>query len=645
MKTSLLTFLIYLGLSTLLFAQNEYGENLLKNGDFESGDTHWESVSKAGEIVTNVGCNNSNGFIYTRTNDDYHLVSQIVSSEKLKEGKFYEFGTYLKQIEGGGGTLCAEFYNGNKYMGGVYTPYLKKPSEWEKKTDFIGKVPETATSVRISLYMQKKLKGKVIFDNVYLREIKNYWQLSNISTLFPIPVNDLINLQFKVVSSNLTNNKVNVTIKQENAKFSKKISNLPIKKNLIDFKFIFPTVGTYNLEFDFGNKKLNSQIIVSPQKESKVIIDNFNRIKISGKKFLPIGLYTHQFEPEDLEIIAKSSFNTVLSYNTMTWKMPKDKRCSISTIRQIMDKFAEKNIKVIFSIKDVFKKSRYPKLLWFQAKGEEAVIKKIVKEFKNHDALLAWYMCDEFPPDMNIELTQRKNLLNKIDSKHPALSVYCKYSPLYVDTCNLFGADPYPITLSGKDLNHMNAVYVALEKIKDMYAPNPHPPLWAVPQAFNWGNYKAESDKDYFSNYRFPTAQELRSMNFLYVIYGAKGFIFYSFYDFFRGPDKQNFQKNWPITCAAAKQLKDLQSFILSDIPAQYPQIKVMKGKVKAVLMENEQGKHALVIAAIGPGQAEAEIIIPKTIKLKSKFEKTKEISSGKYHFKGSNIDSDLLLD
>lgn len=385
--------------------------------------------------------------------------------------------------------------------------------------------------------------------------------------------------------------------------------------------------------------------MVSPRKKPVVVIDNFNRIKVSGKKFLPVGVYTNGIKPEYIDIIAKSPFNTVLPYGSMKWKLTQEKKYSIATIKSLMDKFAEKDIKVIFSVKDVWKKSKWPQLAWFGAKGETEVIKKVVETFKDHKALLAWYIADELPPDMNHDLTARKNLVNSLDSSHLALSVYCHYSPLYVGTCNIFGADPYPVTFHGEDKNTMVLVLNALDKIKAMYAPNPHPPLWAIPQAFNWGNYSAKNDKEYYSKYRFPTAQELRSMNFLYIIYGAKGFIFYSFMDLFRGPDKKQFDKKWPVMCEAAKQLKDLQGFILSDYPAVTPKVKVLKGDVKAKLLKDENGKYALIIAAVGPGPAKAEITVPKALKLKSKFGKTRAVSTDKYLFEGSNIDSDLLQD
>lgn len=254
MRIKTFTALACFGISTMLSAQYKYGPNLLKNGDFENGAEKWVNLEKGGKIVPGAGRNKSNGFVYSRSDNGYCIVKQNVPVKKLEKGKFYEFGGYAKQLQGGGGAFCAEFY-GKKYMEGVYPQHLFKPSKWVKITNVIRYIPEGSSNLIIAVYMRKRFKGKVAFDDVYLREIKNYWQIRNISTAFPLIENEVVNLQFKVECSDLGNNKPVVIISGENIKFQGKISNFSFDKGTITFKFKFPKSGKYNISFDFGGKK------------------------------------------------------------------------------------------------------------------------------------------------------------------------------------------------------------------------------------------------------------------------------------------------------------------------------------------------------------------------------------------------------
>jgi hypothetical protein len=57
------------------------------------------------------------------------------------------------------------------------------------------------------------------------------------------------------------------------------------------------------------------------------------------------------------------------------------------------------------------------------AKGETAVITKVVETFKDHPSLLAWYLCDELPVSMKERLEKRRALVNRLDPFH--LTIQC----------------------------------------------------------------------------------------------------------------------------------------------------------------------------------------------------------------------------
>ena len=53
-------------------------------------------------------------------------------------------------------------------------------------------------------------------------------------------------------------------------------------------------------------------------------------------------------------------------------------------------------------------------------------------------------------------------------------------------------------------------------------------PIWGIPQIFNWTTFK---DKETFLRSRSLTRGEIMAPTLLYAISGAKGFLFYSYWD------------------------------------------------------------------------------------------------------------------
>ncbi len=58
----------------------------------------------------------------------------------------------------------------------------------------------------------------------------------------------------------------------------------------------------------------------------------------------------------------------------------------------------------------------------------------------------------------------------------------------------------------------------------------------------------------------------------------------------------------------------------------------------------NADGKTAVVITGIGPGECIAEFTVPGKDNLKSRYGMTENLGGGKYRFKGENISSDILF-
>jgi hypothetical protein len=86
--------------------------------------------------------------------------------------------------------------------------------------------------------------------------------------------------------------------------------------------------------------------------------------------------------------------------------------------------------------------------------------------------------------------------------------------------------------------------------------------FWQVPQAFDWANYRKGEDP---AKYRAPTYDEVRTMTYLALINGAKGLIYYSFFDLRR--DHLGFDARWRDVSRIGQEVRDLTPAILSVDP------------------------------------------------------------------------------
>ncbi|MDR3691126.1 MAG: beta-galactosidase [Fimbriimonas sp.] len=133
-----------------------------------------------------------------------------------------------------------------------------------------------------------------------------------------------------------------------------------------------------------------------------------------------------------------------------------------------------------------------------------------VKAFRDHPALLAWYLSDE-PDGQGVSpeaLMEQYRIVHDLDPYHPILMVFCVPSkaPEYKDALDVAMADPYPIPNSspveaGDTIAGLRKAF-GWEK-----------PLWVVPQAFGGNEWWA----------REPTPQEVRLMTWQSILNGATG--------------------------------------------------------------------------------------------------------------------------
>jgi hypothetical protein len=326
----------------------------------------------------------------------------------------------------------------------------------------------------------------------------------------------------------------------------------------------------------------------------KVYIDDNNATIVDGKPFFPLGLYAGQGPASDeaiseLDEIADSPFNVIMNYGINSG--------SIKQIRSYLDAVNERGLKIIYSIKDFYRGTKYYPREVGPYRGEEEMTRGVIREFRNHPAILAWYLNDELPRSYIPRLTQRYRLVKQLDPNHPTWTVLYQVDELrfYLNTADVIGTDPYPIP--------QKAVSLASEWTqKTRKAAGPRRAVWMVPQAHNLGIYHDNSVE-----YTSPTFEEMRCMAYQCLVNGANGLIFYSFFDLKRDP--LGFDKRWAEVKKLGAEIKSLMPVLLST--EELPRVQLAKGsRYIHFSTKRHDGKLYILAVNISREEQDAEFAI-----------------------------------
>ena len=261
---------------------------------------------------------------------------------------------------------------------------------------------------------------------------------------------------------------------------------------------------------------------------------------MKGEPFFPLGLFvvhcTNGGYANRLQEIANSPFDTVLNYAVNKC----GKKASLQQVETYLDRLESLNIKLIYSLKEYFG----------HGDRDLEAIKMRVDAFKDHPAVISWYLNDELPPKHIPELEKRYELIKTLDPHRPVWSVHWNSKWLLAEahTTDVVGADPYPIG------NHA----ITLVSLMADRANLSGKPLWLVPQIFAWSDYPGDHRAE---TGRPPTYKEMRAMTYLATNHGAKGLIYYSYFNI---RDDKDFEIRWPQIKKIAAEVDHLKSVLLS---------------------------------------------------------------------------------
>ena len=224
----------------------------------------------------------------------------------------------------------------------------------------------------------------------------------------------------------------------------------------------------------------------------------------NGQPFFPFGFYNVSWTIPAEERLAMVRDVAKWGYNTVHVGMRGDEYDG-DGYGAFLDACAKLGIRVITE---------------FDVGRAESVISK----YRGKAAVMGWNPGDE-PAPKGItpqEMFRRYDTFKQIDPDHIAYTVICVPSQYanYAAGTDVLAPDPYPVPRRPVD-----DVYRRFKEAKAA-ANRVDTALWAVGQAFGGQKYDTKGAWP-----RWPDAREFRAMSYLSLMAGAKGIIYYTYYD------------------------------------------------------------------------------------------------------------------
>lgn len=200
---------------------------------------------------------------------------------------------------------------------------------------------------------------------------------------------------------------------------------------------------------------------------------------------------------------------------------------------------------------------------------------KVIEPIMNHPSILAWYLCDE--PDHSgwtvppAEMRLATKLLNKTDPNHPVWTVVMSWADSnlfqYGDTVNILSSDVYPFADGKKNPLEVvaNKAAVLRKAVKE------ERPVWMTTQAT-----------------KVATPLENRAMTYLAICGGARGIVYWEFYEANGDPT------TWKTVVDLTLELKTLSPILTAPAPANT--LAISNPNVHAILREYDGSLFVLAV-------------------------------------------------
>jgi hypothetical protein len=308
---------------------------------------------------------------------------------------------------------------------------------------------------------------------------------------------------FRSTEMNITLTIDGMIVKELMCKPGKKLLMVPFKTTMSQGKY----EAMANIEIKGINYSATTIFIVLNYKPNEVKVDRFTGgMVVNRRPFFPFGFYcyspVHQTLPEE-EVV--KGFNMISPYQNI---LPR----TITERKAYMDRCALLGMKVHYNLLSVSGGGGVvssPEDITDEEKRRLLINE--IQTFKDHPALLAWYIADEPTGNGKTpgELLDIYNIVKENDPWHPVSIVFNApflSSKKYANSLDIVMADPYPVpngpvSIVGETAKQLNEEFSGAKAV------------WFVPQAFGGSEWWP----------REPTLQEVRSMTYQSIIMGARG--------------------------------------------------------------------------------------------------------------------------
>jgi hypothetical protein len=370
-------------------------------------------------------------------------------------------------------------------------------------------------------------------------------KLNLIIKLTPEPTMELKKLQLRAFLTDKSNNKIEEKI----------LTSLSSNEINLDFNLSLLPLGEYVVNSVLLNNEgkeifkvtENFQKISTPL----VRIDEKGRVFIEGKPFFPLVAWVRPINfvvrPEDLtKEIAEKTLSEVKNagFNAVEAVAVRYYISHPEYYRTFLEVARQKGLKVVGE-------------LW--GNGE------LLDNFKGDKNVIAWYISDE--PEF--KAVPRENIINthrfmkeKDPYKRPTILSNAILDGIYryQGITDIHSTHPYPVPFQPLDV-----LYHQVKKIVELNKDKKISP-WAIIQLHDLSRYG-------FKGGRAPTPEEVRCLVYLAITAGAKGLMYYSYYDPNGGWDKNvtfwNIPENYPEINEELKkihfEIQKLSPIILSE--------------------------------------------------------------------------------
>jgi len=542
------------------------GPDLVQNGSFEDvsdglPQSWWFS---SGPVFSSDDTTSTDGARSVRVVDSDGSRAIFGQSIDLEPGRMYAYEAMIRtESLTGGATLCVEWQDADgNYLGGDYRASdVGGTTGWSLIGTIGTTVPQDAASGSVSCYLTGAQIGTAWWDAVHVRRV---WQRP-VYSLLTVPNYrgwifddgpDHVTVRYTFLWDDVAGGRSGVTLHArltpavgDTTLAEETVLDLPERELFLDLTLPVLDPGDYLLKTDLVSSATGETLHqdVEPLERRtgarpSIYVDEHNRLIVDGEPFFPLGMYWSSVNDEQLAIYTEAPFNSMMPYG----------RLSAAS----MDLVHGYGIKVIYSIKDFYYGTTWCPDFITSEEDEEGYVRQYVQDYRDHPALLGWYLNDERPLSMLPRLEAHYRWVREEDDNHPAWIVHFQPGDFtaLTDSFDAVGSDPYPIR-GPSSTPELAARFARLtyEGVAGARA------MWMVPQVFA-------------INGTAPSVDQMRSMTWQSITEGAMGLIYYSWFEIWSDADNP-FADRWPGIRQVVEEVDAMIPVLLSIEPVSEPTV------------------------------------------------------------------------